>query len=799
MANSGGDYTSISAAIAAGKKSIYIRNGSYSESSTITLSTGDFLIKGESREGVVVTFSSATTGFNITTLPKTTFDSLTLVGHSTMTGAMISSTQQYLLVNNCNIRDVNAQASATGIGVNVTAFYPQITNSYFSNNGKANIKLQGATYGVISNNYIQRVDKSQIGIWNPGNRSRIQGNAIVGFQSGSLKAGIYIDAATETYGLNVVENLFDTTTFPFWGTSASQVKASHLVGNHFNACGDNGANILFEGLSSRIAIVGNTMDDCKTGMTFADADDCVINANSLTGRLALGTLDGYGVRLIAGSRSIISDNRIYDFGTGISLDSTSVANCTVTDNETTGNTDGFADSGLNTITGPSVNANALNSLTTAVDVSLSTAPLTGQVLTAVSDSVATWQTPVTGFADPLTTKGDLIGRTSLATVRVPVGTNGYVLTADSSNANGIAWAAAAAGGSSSYTFTVAASGGDYTTLSAAVAAASAGDSIFVKDGTYTEAGFTTTLANLTIIGESRGGTILDFTTNNVNFNCNKLLVHNLTIKHTTGVTAGSGQYVVFDRVYFLKEATGLGNNNKQISWTGFGLQITGCLLDCNNNSSGQQTPVLIQSSQHHVAGNIFNVPAYLVSGIGITGASGCWTGNHIVFNGNGTTNIPVVRMDNNTVFSGNNVDISSGNRTGIGVNGTNNTVTGNRVNAPGSGTNGRGISILGGSYNTITGNTIVGTGVHGITTDGSSSGSGHIISNNVFNGPGSVGTGVNNTRDNCVISGNSIFGQSSGIVNSGGKCIITSNMLLSNGTPLNDTGTASSTNNNIVA
>lgn len=46
---------------------------------------------------------------------------------------------------------------------------------------------------------------------------------------------------------------------------------------------------------------------------------------------------------------------------------------------------------------------------------------------------------------PLTTKGDLYGFSTVP-ARVPVGTNGQVLTADSTATNGVAWATAAAGG-----------------------------------------------------------------------------------------------------------------------------------------------------------------------------------------------------------------------------------------------------------------------------------------------------------------------------------------------------------------
>jgi len=51
-----------------------------------------------------------------------------------------------------------------------------------------------------------------------------------------------------------------------------------------------------------------------------------------------------------------------------------------------------------------------------------------------------------GSTSPLTTKGDLYTRTSSADARLPVGTNGYTLVADSTQSTGLAWAAPAGGG-----------------------------------------------------------------------------------------------------------------------------------------------------------------------------------------------------------------------------------------------------------------------------------------------------------------------------------------------------------------
>lgn len=57
------------------------------------------------------------------------------------------------------------------------------------------------------------------------------------------------------------------------------------------------------------------------------------------------------------------------------------------------------------------------------------------------------------LVSPLTTKGDLYTRNSTTGIRLGVGTNGFVLTADSGEATGLKWAAAAAGTITSFSAT----------------------------------------------------------------------------------------------------------------------------------------------------------------------------------------------------------------------------------------------------------------------------------------------------------------------------------------------------------
>lgn len=56
--NGGGDFVSISAAIASGAKSLFLRNGTYNEAASITLPEG-VVIEGESAEGVIIRFASS--------------------------------------------------------------------------------------------------------------------------------------------------------------------------------------------------------------------------------------------------------------------------------------------------------------------------------------------------------------------------------------------------------------------------------------------------------------------------------------------------------------------------------------------------------------------------------------------------------------------------------------------------------------------------------------------------------------------------------------------------------------------
>lgn len=79
-------------------------------------------------------------------------------------------------------------------------------------------------------------------------------------------------------------------------------------------------------------------------------------------------------------------------------------------------------------------------------INLNTDKLEGTVAIASGGTGQTDKTAAFDALSPASTKGDLIAFNGTDNVRLGVGTNDYVLTADSTTATGLAWKAASGGG-----------------------------------------------------------------------------------------------------------------------------------------------------------------------------------------------------------------------------------------------------------------------------------------------------------------------------------------------------------------
>jgi hypothetical protein len=92
-----------------------------------------------------------------------------------------------------------------------------------------------------------------------------------------------------------------------------------------------------------------------------------------------------------------------------------------------------------TVTAPTFSGNLTGNASTATLAG----NVTGTVAIANGGTGQTSKTAAFDALSPLTTKGDMIVRNGSNNVRLPVGTNNYVLAADSTTANGVAWKSAA--------------------------------------------------------------------------------------------------------------------------------------------------------------------------------------------------------------------------------------------------------------------------------------------------------------------------------------------------------------------
>lgn len=317
VALTGGDYTTIGAAILAGETNIFVTNGAYTENSTILITANNVSVVGESTEGVRVTFAGATTGFSITDGSRHRFEKMTFIGHASMTGSMFSSTQQYLVLENIRIQDVTG---TNGKGVSVTGFYANIRNCQFKNIDDYAIVGQSTGIRINGCEFEQGSTYDNGAIKNPGYRARINENFFTQYINGSDRSCIYI--SNTNWGLTIADNLFDTSQHGVYIASGGNVKFSTITGNMFNACGSSGINIFTHASSTfdSNVIDGNNHDDNLSGYILNKGNYNIISNNQIKGRLDLSTTGGYGLR-VYGDNNLFQGNRIDQYTHGIKIES----------------------------------------------------------------------------------------------------------------------------------------------------------------------------------------------------------------------------------------------------------------------------------------------------------------------------------------------------------------------------------------------------------------------------------------------------------------------------------------------
>ena len=246
------------------------------------------------------------------------------------------------------------------------------------------------------------------------------------------------------------------------------------------------------------------------------------------------------------------------------------------------------------------------------------------------------------------------------------------------------------------TITVCASGCDHTTITAAIAAASAGDTITVQAGTYTEADITVN-KNLTITGAAASTTIVQAHATQGSaadgvFEINSgvtATLENLTIRH--GQTAGGGGIANFGTLTLNNSVV---QHNSVPVGTGGGINVQPSATLTINNSTVSNNTVSGEGGGGIVVLGVATVNNSTISGnttigmgggIQVDGSSASLTLNNSTVTGN-TGDGGGIRVLSGSVTIKNSIIIGNVDNNGTGEEDCSGTITSQGYNLVGSGT-----------------------------------------------------------------------------------------------------------------
>lgn len=175
------------------------------------------------------------------------------------------------------------------------------------------------------------------------------------------------------------------------------------------------------------------------------------------------------------------------------------------------------------------------------------------------------------------------------------------------------------GGQTTVTKVVASSGGDYTTLGAAIAAASAGWTIQVKDATTEAGAITSALNNLTIIGSNRTTSLVDMSSNILTLSGTGITLLNMGFTLTTGKVLLSGANAVYKNGYISTASIPTTNH---LGLSGADAQLEGFYYEYTSATTmAGKTPVLASGAGFRTSGcryytNGLTAGGYLLSSTG---------------------------------------------------------------------------------------------------------------------------------------------------------------------------------------
>ena len=293
VAKSGGDYTSIQAALDNGEKNIFIKKGTYEISSPITIMSSGVTIKGESHTNTIIKLANGANchgiviGDGYTNLYDIIIEDIQIDGNKVnntgslygiyLYGAAPSQTTEIFdsTIRNCVIKDF------TEIG---------IATSYVENILISDNLITGNPYGLWLAN-----DKSD----------RIIGNII----RDNTTTGLYLaDVKWVTVSANNIKN---NTSYEIYITGGEQ---NTISGNSLGGPGN--ATAIYATSCSDITITGNQIFGSTTnGIHIDGSAGNVVSGNTLD-TVAYGN---YGIYLQSSHENIVIGNHVRLFTHGIFL------------------------------------------------------------------------------------------------------------------------------------------------------------------------------------------------------------------------------------------------------------------------------------------------------------------------------------------------------------------------------------------------------------------------------------------------------------------------------------------------
>lgn len=356
---------------------------------------------------------------------------------------------------------------------------------------------------------------------------------------------------------------------------------------------------------------------------------------------------------------------------------------------------------------------------------------------------------------------------------------------------------AASGGQTLVTHIVAASGGTHTTLGAAIAAAAAGDTIWVREGTYSESAISSSLTDITILGENPESAIIDIAGNNCTLSGARVNIRGVRFNTSGGIITISGvdAGIIGNTFEGSGTATLVAMSSLNGRFTNNRIEQTSGSASSRALSIGANYVVAANNTFEIAVGNS-NATLGTINIDSVHFTQFC--NNSILIKG-GTAEAPIIRLNGciQPLVSGNLIDGNSLERHIMVTGGTDAMVSANVLR------NGRvGVYVDTSSWAVVTGNYIQADATSGTRYGVYIGGSETVVSGNFIRtetAATSYGVRVITGMDNCTITGNTFNRATTGVDVQGSTCdnnIVTGNNFVSCTNTITDLGTATILANN---